>query len=49
MKFAEPLWLFGTLLALLVGGLLVLGAFKGVRALRRSFQRFLKRNEEVFR
>jgi Ca-activated chloride channel family protein len=35
VKFAEPLWLLGTLLALLVGGLLVLGAFKGVRALRR--------------
>ncbi|HWO14783.1 MAG TPA: VWA domain-containing protein [Polyangiaceae bacterium] len=35
MKFAEPLWLLGTLLALLLGGLLVLGAFRGVRALRR--------------
>jgi Ca-activated chloride channel family protein len=35
VKFAEPFWLLGTLLALLVGGLLVLGAFKGVRALRR--------------
>ena len=35
MKFAEPLWLLGTLLALLFGGLLVLGAFQGVRALRR--------------
>lgn len=35
MKFAQPLWLLGTLLALLVGGLLVLGAFRGVRALRR--------------
>ncbi len=35
MKFAEPLWLVGTLLALLLGGLLVLGALKGVRALRR--------------
>ena len=35
MKFAEPLWLLGTLLALLLGGLLVLGALTGVRALRR--------------
>ena len=35
MKFAQPLWLLGTLLALLVGGLLVLGAFRGVQALRR--------------
>jgi Ca-activated chloride channel homolog len=35
VKFAEPFWLFGTLLALLVGGLLVLGALQGVRALRR--------------
>jgi Ca-activated chloride channel family protein len=35
VKFAEPLWLLGTLLALLVGGLLVLGAFRGVQALRR--------------
>ncbi len=38
MKFAEPLWLFGTLLALAVGALLVLGAFQGVRALRRFGQ-----------
>jgi Ca-activated chloride channel homolog len=35
VKFAQPLWLLGTLLALLLGGLLVLGALKGVRALRR--------------
>ena len=35
MKFAEPLWLLGTLLALAVAGLLVLGALSGVRALRR--------------
>jgi Ca-activated chloride channel family protein len=35
VKFAEPYWLFGTLLALVLGGLLVLGAFVGVRALRR--------------
>jgi Ca-activated chloride channel family protein len=35
VKFAQPLWLLGTLLALLVGGLLVLGAFRGVQALRR--------------
>jgi Ca-activated chloride channel family protein len=35
VKFAQPLWLLGTLLALLLGGLLVLGAWKGVRALRR--------------
>jgi Ca-activated chloride channel family protein len=35
VKFAEPIWLLGTLLALLVGGLLVLGALSGVRALRR--------------
>jgi Ca-activated chloride channel family protein len=35
VKFAQPLWLLGTLLALVLGGLLVLGAWKGVRALRR--------------
>jgi Ca-activated chloride channel homolog len=35
VKFAESLWLLGTLLALVVAGLLVLGAFAGVRALRR--------------
>jgi Ca-activated chloride channel family protein len=35
VKFAEPFWLLGTLLALVLGGLLVLGAFQGVRALRR--------------
>jgi Ca-activated chloride channel homolog len=35
VKFAEPLWLLGTLLALCVAGLLVLGALSGVRALRR--------------
>ncbi len=35
MKFAHPLWLFGALLSLAVAGLLVLGAFAGVRALRR--------------
>jgi Ca-activated chloride channel family protein len=35
VKFAEPLWLLGTLLALVVAGLLVLGALAGVRALRR--------------
>ena len=35
MKFAEPIWLLGTLLALLVGGLLVWGALRGVQALRR--------------
>jgi Ca-activated chloride channel family protein len=35
VKFAEPFWLLGTLLALALGGLLVLGAFQGVRALRR--------------
>jgi Ca-activated chloride channel homolog len=35
VKFAQPFWLLGTLLALLLGGLLVLGALKGVRALRR--------------
>jgi Ca-activated chloride channel homolog len=38
MKFAHPLWLFGTLFALLIGGLLVLGALAGVRALRRFGQ-----------
>ena len=35
MKFAHPFWLFGALFALAVAGLLVLGAFAGVRALRR--------------
>jgi Ca-activated chloride channel homolog len=35
VKFAHPLWLFGALFALAVAGLLVLGAFAGVRALRR--------------
>lgn len=35
MKFAHPIWLFGALFALAVAGLLVLGAFAGVRALRR--------------
>src|SRR5690606_38052494 len=35
VKFAQPLWLLGTLLALLVGGLLVWGALRGVKALRR--------------
>jgi len=38
MKFAHPLWLFGTLFALALGALLVLGAFKGVRLLRRFGQ-----------
>lgn len=35
MKFAHPLWLFGTLLAFAVAGLLVWGAFRGIAALRR--------------
>ncbi len=35
MKFAEALWLLGTLLALGVGGLLVLGAFLHTRAVAR--------------
>jgi Ca-activated chloride channel family protein len=35
VKFAHPFWLFGTLLALAIGALLVLGAIKGVKALRR--------------
>ena len=35
MKFAHPLWLFGSLFALAIGALLVLGALQGVRALRR--------------
>jgi Ca-activated chloride channel homolog len=38
MKFAHPLWLFGTLFALAIGALLVLGALSGVRALRRFGQ-----------
>ncbi len=38
MKFAQPLWLLGALLALAVGGLLVLGALAGVRARRRFGQ-----------
>lgn len=35
MRFAEELWLLGTLLALGVGGLLVLGAFLHTRAVAR--------------
>jgi Ca-activated chloride channel family protein len=35
VKFAHPFWLFGVLLALALGGLLVLGALSGVRARRR--------------
>lgn len=35
MRFASPMWLLGALFALAVGGLLVLGALAGVRALRR--------------
>jgi Ca-activated chloride channel family protein len=35
VKFAEELWLLGTLLALAVGGLLVLGAFLHTRAVAR--------------
>lgn len=38
MKFAQPLWLLGALLALALGGLLVLGAVAGVRARRRFGQ-----------
>jgi Ca-activated chloride channel family protein len=38
VKFAHPLWLFGSLFALAIGALLVLGALKGVRALRRFGQ-----------
>lgn len=35
MKFAQPIWLLGMLVALGVGGLLVLGALRGVGALSR--------------
>jgi Ca-activated chloride channel family protein len=35
VKFAQPIWLLGMLLALCVGGLLVVGALRGVKALRR--------------
>jgi Ca-activated chloride channel family protein len=38
MKFAHPLWLFGVLFALALGGLLVLGGLAGVRARRRFGQ-----------
>jgi Ca-activated chloride channel family protein len=35
MRFAEPLWLLGTAVALVVAGFLILGAWLSVRALRR--------------
>ncbi len=35
MKFAAPLWLFGTGFALVVAGLLVLGGFKLLRSIRK--------------
>ncbi len=41
MRFEHPGWLLGTLLALAVGALLLLGAHQGVRALRRFGQQDL--------
>ena len=35
MKFAQPMWLFGALFALVVGGLFVLGGLGIARATRR--------------
>lgn len=35
MRFAEPMWLFGALLALLVAGFFIAGGFAHIRAVRR--------------